>query len=809
MLCSGKVRVTLVVYVMKIPFLASLFGKKIPSEYFLALLFRDEKIHAVVFEQIAERIQVVGEGKAALSVSLDRASDEMLLDTCDKAISIAEESLPNGIQTHKTVFGVKETWVEDAHITKDYLSRLKIISDQLDLKPIGFLVFPEAIAHLLQKEDGAPVSAILVEAGEHNVTITLLRAGRIVGTKEVPLGDSLTETVESALAQFDNIEILPSRIILFDSGDTKAEKAFLTHKWSKTLPFLHVPQISTLPSDFDTRAILFGTATQMGLDAIDLVKQPLKKADAFFAEEKTEDVQKEEVTEEKDVPTEMKKNDEPEEIQTPNQEETAHNDISEITGEDTSEYFGFVKNADVAEGVENPHPTSLSSHQAIDEVTGEIPEEEKEDELAGEAPGFSKSGAIFLEGAKKTYSQVQRFLPKSFSLQPVFIFFKNIMKNIPGGGNKMLLLIPVGIIIILVTLLWYIFGLHATVTLALTPKTVSQDQIVTFTTNGESDPTKNLIAAQTVTVNEEGKVSGAATGTKDIGTPAKGTVTIFNSDDSSHTLSSGTTITSSNGLAFTLDKDVTVASGSSDPTNLTAGTADGAITASDIGTDYNLPSNTKFTISGTSVLAAKNANALSGGTKKSITVVSQKDLDSLTSQLTTNLKDKAKSDLSSKANGDEVILPDFTKTTAGITNFDKKVGDQTSSINLDGTITYESISYKKSDIASYTKSALQDKLPSNMTISQNGITYAVKDMTTKDGTTKVTLSIKENLIPILDTQSLKNQIAGKSFSTARDALSSVPQFSDSTFTLSPNLFFLPKNLPRLSGNITLNVVANE
>src|SRR5579872_6087526 len=141
---------------MKLPFLSSLFKKKVPSEYFLALLFRDEKIHAVVFEQLTGRIQVIGEGKAALSTPLERASDEVLLDACDKAISIAEESLPNGIQTHKTVFGVKETWVEDAHITKDYLARLKTLSDQLDLKPIGFLVFPEAIAHLLQKEEGAP-----------------------------------------------------------------------------------------------------------------------------------------------------------------------------------------------------------------------------------------------------------------------------------------------------------------------------------------------------------------------------------------------------------------------------------------------------------------------------------------------------------------------------------------------------------------------------------------------------------------------------------------------------------------------------
>ena len=100
-------------------------------------------------------------------------------------------------------------------------------------------------------------------------------------------------------------------------------------------------------------------------------------------------------------------------------------------------------------------------------------------------------------------------------------------------------------------------------------------------------------------------------------------------------------------------------------------------------------------------------------------------------------------------------------------------------------------------------------MPADLPWSANGITYDVKDMTTKDGTTKVTLSIKAALIPKLDTKTLADEIAGKSFADARDRLSSVPQFSDATFILSPNLFFLPKTLPKLSGNITLSIVANE
>ena len=789
---------------MKLPFL-HLFQKKVPAEYFLALLFRDEQIQAVVFEQIAGRIQVVGDGKATLQTSVERASDDMLLDTADKAISIAEETLPDNIETHKTIFGVKESWVSDTHITKEYLDKLKIISKELDLQPIGFLVFPEAIAHLLQKEEGAPVSAILIESGKQQITITLLRAGRIVDTKEVALSESITETVENALRTFEDVEIFPSRIILFDTGDEALEKKFLTHKWSKSLPFLHVPQITVLPKDFDTRAVLFGTATQMGFDAIDVIKQPIRQHNGQFAEE----------FEQEPAPLTSKPLEEPENVEaTESTEQPIHEEkqeeepLEEVSGEDTSEYFGFVKNADVAQATSGVHATKLP-HEAIEPLTEELPEEEKEEELVGNAYGFSTSGPIFFEGAKKILSQWKRFVPSHTSLDAVSetvaqFNFSSLLK-----GNKLILLVP-ALVVLLAGIIWYIIGLHAVVTLILSPKIVSQDQTVTFTTTGPTDPTNNIVAAQTVSVSEEGKISGTTTGTKTTGTPAKGQITINSTLTNSLTLTKGTTITSNNGLTYTLDNDVTIASSSGIAGN-SSSVSNVPVTASTFGTNYNLPSGTIFTVNSynLSEVSANNPSAFSGGTSTSITVVSQKDLDNLISQLTANLQAKAKTDLQAKATNGEVILPDFTKTTAGVTNFNHKVGDEASTVTLDGTITYETIAYQKSDIESYTKEALSGKLPTDLTLAPNGITYAVKNMATKNGTTTVTLTIQAALIPTVDTASLAKQIAGKNFIQAKDILSNVSQFSDATFTISPNLFFLPKILPRLSHNITIAIKTNE
>ena len=56
----------------------------------------------------------------------------------------------------------------------------------------------------------------------------------------------------------------------------KLQQEFITHKWSHELGFLHVPQITNLPANFDARAVLSGAATQMGFE---ILEGSLKRAE--------------------------------------------------------------------------------------------------------------------------------------------------------------------------------------------------------------------------------------------------------------------------------------------------------------------------------------------------------------------------------------------------------------------------------------------------------------------------------------------------------------------------------------------------
>ena len=171
---------------MKIPNLP--FGqKKEPSEYYLALTLRDDKASAVIFEENLKRATVVGFGEANFTAGIETASDKEFLEVLDKAISQAEKNLPNNIETQKTIFAVKDGWVMDGKIKPDYLAKLKKASEELDLKPVGFLVITEAIVNLLEKEEGAPPTVIITELGLKQITVTLVRAGRIIEVKPTAL----------------------------------------------------------------------------------------------------------------------------------------------------------------------------------------------------------------------------------------------------------------------------------------------------------------------------------------------------------------------------------------------------------------------------------------------------------------------------------------------------------------------------------------------------------------------------------------------------------------------------------------------
>lgn len=776
---------------MRLPIKLPFLKKKQKADYYLALILRDEKVEVIAFEQKSGKIVINTKYEEPLKTILENSSQEELVTSIDKAISRVEDKLPANVEIRNTVFGVKDAWVIDKGIKKEYLAKLKHLCEQLDLIPIGFIVLSEAIAHLIHQEEGAPLTALLAEIGKDFITISLFRAGKLIETTHKPITESPMVTVDEALKDFKNVEILPSRIILFHSVVPAEEhkkdelaQQFISHQWSKSLPFLHMPQISILPYWFDGKAIVAGAATQLGFNFSALPKDN-EQADikSYQTSEGTKST----------------------EIQSPAKPELAERHTEMNSG--TPDNFGFVmdkeidtlsasptqphndfhnedKNVDKDEGYNKQLPTNVEKHIIKTNINEKITEEKQPD--ADNEYNDNKENRLS--------ALTSKFSTLSFH------------------GNKAILIIPPLILLLIISLiLLYYFKEKAIVTLIVAPRTVNETQKINLLTGTENDFSQNIITAKEVTVELNGSSSTNATGQKEVGDKAKGTVTIYNSGTTPKTFKSGTALTSQNNLNYTMDKDISVASASGDIfSGIKSGTVQVPVTAKQIGTEYNLPSNTKFSIEGTNDAAAKNDTAFSGGSKKKITIIAKDDVDKLKEALPKSLEQKAKEQLQSKISSNEVLISGFTNKELKKDTLDKDIGDEAKSVTLTGTVIFGAVAYDKNDLIKFAESVLKTRYP-NEQLPLNNIQVAISGLKPKDNDEfSAVAEITAELMPKIDTTSVTKTFAGKTFSQAQDYGKTLSkQVQDVKFTLNPNIPFLPQILPGRSENISIVIESSK
>ena len=223
-------------------------------------------------------IWYIGESVAeVISISPPAAweTEDELTGAVDAALSSAVAKLPENYQEpSKTVFGVPSAWIKGGEISDEYLARIKDICTDLSLNPVGFVVLPEAIAHLYKSEEGSPLSAIILGLGKEFLEISVFKLGNLVGTSQVARSVSLIEDVTEGLSRFGDSAPLPSRFIVYDGKDaelTEAKETLVQETWQDSsngdvinVKFLHAPKVEILSSDRKVLATSLAGANEIG-----------------------------------------------------------------------------------------------------------------------------------------------------------------------------------------------------------------------------------------------------------------------------------------------------------------------------------------------------------------------------------------------------------------------------------------------------------------------------------------------------------------------------------------------------------------
>ena len=242
---------------MPLPF----FKKNTPSsrEYFFALEIDRHTVNSAVWTVVNANPQVLS---VSNRVSWDGTGDDSLIQACDRSLTDAAEHVDSSgnTQPQKVILGLPADWIDQEKISPPHLKTLKILTQKLSLTAVGFVVTTEAVVRFLQNSEGTPITALLLGFWPQYLEVTLARLGKIDRTNYVTRSSDVVSDVTEGLSRFSHVDLLPSRILLYDDSQNLEEikQTLLKHPWQAPqtrLPFLHFPKIEILSPGFTVRAV--------------------------------------------------------------------------------------------------------------------------------------------------------------------------------------------------------------------------------------------------------------------------------------------------------------------------------------------------------------------------------------------------------------------------------------------------------------------------------------------------------------------------------------------------------------------------
>lgn len=711
--------------------------KQEKREVYLSLVLEESAVQAALWSVRLTNKPHISE---ATSERVTANAWDKRSEACDRAIArLAEKEGRDDFE--KVVLGLPVTYLTpEDDIAHSVRPHIKALTEELELSPIGFVPIHQAIAHQIRQEEGVPPSVILIEMSNQESTLILYRVGAMVGKGKIE-NNNVVPSLEKTLKGFKDIEVLPSRILLY-GGDAAlldlSQRDLLKHPWPTRANFLHYPKIDVLPVISLAAAVSLAGASELATQVSSTIEQPVGEAVALAPQDRT--------------PI------------TPTEEE-----ILEAKEEENHEVVvptEIVESGDISQEEEKEH-TLLGGD--LDDADANVTE------VAPETLGFRHDVDI-LEHPTELRNKIS--LPSFDAITQVISGIK--LPNIRGFAvPKIGFLALLVVILLIVGVGWLTYWVlpQAKVVVYQVPNTITESSAVTI------NPTTTVVDVATKIVpgrKQERTVNGdktiAVTGKKDIGDPARGTVTVFNRSLSSKQLNKGTILIAGT-LLFSIDSDVSVASASVGiDYSINPAKASAAITATKLGPQSNLPTSTEFSIKDTptSVMIARNDAALSGGTSKSVTVVSRADYDAIIESLTKDLIVKAKTELSENVDGRERLIDETIKTAVTQKKFDQELDQESDKLHGSITVSVTGISYNADDVTSLFVDMVSGKVPSGYTLEKNSGTVSVSNVQVKkDGSIHVSAHYQGAAIPSFDLPAMKKAIAGKSTSTGEQYFRSV------------------------------------
>lgn len=368
-------------------------------------------------------------------------------------------------------------------------------------------------------------------------------------------------------------------------------------------------------------------------------------------------------------------------------------------------------------------------------------------------------------------------------------------------------------VLLVIFLIWAnVFAPAAKVVITARTTPTSVNSTVTLGGTAATDVSKGVIQSQIQTLKKDVTIEFDATGTKNVGEKAVGTVRLSQQSLSSITVVAGTKLTALSGLSYitnvaTIVPASTFGSPGCFPTAC-AGTATTAVTAAGGGTDFN--GETGSLSGAPSGVSATFITSPTGGTDKTATVVTQEDIQKASQLLVEQSSDLAKAELIKLfINGQVVIDDSFIIDRAAATSVPAVDTEATAKAKLTSTTTYTITALAPPDIELFIRADLEKQISGkdNQKIYGTGIDKVRLMGYVKTDTAQTTRIVTDGQIgPNIDEAKIKEQVKGKIFGDVQQSLSAINGIDDVDVQFS---FFWVRTIPNDTSKITIEFKLNN
>jgi hypothetical protein len=464
----------------------------------------------------------------------------------------------------------------------------------------------------------------------------------------------------------------------------------------------------------------------------------------------------------------------------------AHKQLVLVTNDRTSTHLAGRVGLPVAATLKSTPATPVVAPQSdmasdvieAEEVAPNPLESDKPKPVSGPKPSYAKPmvvrtpvGEASAEAA--TASKIKK---------PRVPDFGSLQRKLMLGGGVIALLILLYVINIFIT--------QANVTLYA--KGAQIKAAFTFTVDpslSKTDASKLVLAGKALKSDKSVTTAATATGTKDVGTKASGSVSIQNCEDTNaHGFPAGSTVTAS-GKSFATTESVTIPSGSfsGGGQNCTSAAVSVAVTATQAGDSYNLASGTKYASPSLTANYKITGSQMSGGTSKTVTVLTQADVDKARDDAVTKDKDTAQKDLENKAGNDQKAITESFTATAGDVTSSIAVGSEASSSTVTVKISYSELAVNKTEYEDLVKAQEQKQVSDQNQIYDTGVDNAKLTAKPVDAGGRQAFDFAADAYggAKVDIAEVAKQIKGKRYGDAADIAAKVTGVEKAEISITP------------------------